>query len=549
MEQKDVRAYLRPVLKRWWLFFLIVPVVTIGTYLYYSHKPKVYESAAQLYVQPSTLEALIFGNKTDAQSRIGDFALLIQTSRVSERAEQLLIAEAEEKQAAAPPRQPQKTKATTKKGSKKHAKQKPTPPAAAPPGAVPAGSVGAEAVEKSSFLVVTAQSPTPEGAARLANAYANAFAEMQRKKIGAEARRGADSANVRLKELGKETDENSNRRESLEEQIEELNLIASQPAASGGVSLVQAAAPNPTPIGHDPKGNAIFAFIVGLMLAIGGAYGLEFLNRRINRIEDVEEIYDLPVLTEIPQVPKPAPQAEHGVTMAKTLHGPFHRLQTNLEMQARERPLRTIVVASAAPGEGKSMVARNLALAYSEAGRRVAVLDADLRKASMSGLLAAHEGLGLSDILSGRASFGDAVQEVAVQVGSNGNGMRLGDVPDDARPHGGELAMVPAGEHHGNLAMALSSEEMRQTLHSAAEIYGTVIIDSPPLLAVADGLPLLSEADAVVVVTRMGTSTRDSARRLLAELRRVPDVFIAGIVVNGISPRVYRARSYGYYYS
>jgi Mrp family chromosome partitioning ATPase len=235
--------------------------------------------------------------------------------------------------------------------------------------------------------------------------------------------------------------------------------------------------------------------------------------------------------------------------MAKTLHGPFHRLQTNLEMQARERPLRTIVVASAAPGEGKSMVARNLALAYSEAGRRVAVLDADLRKASMSGLLAAHEGLGLSDILSGRASFGDAVQEVAVQVGSNGNGVRLGDVPADARPHGGELAMVPAGEHHGNLAMALSSEEMRRTLASAAEIYGTVIIDSPPLLAVADGLPLLSEADAVVVVTRMGTSTRDSARRLLAELRRVPDVFIAGIVVNGISPRVYRARSYGYYYS
>lgn len=541
MDHKDLRTYLRPVLKRWWLFALIVPVVTIGTYLYYAHKPKVYESAAQLYVQPSTLEELVFGNQTDAQSRIEDFALLIQTSRVSERAEKLLIAEAEEKQAAA-----------THKGKGAGAKKgkQPSPaPATVPPGAVPPGTIGAEAIEKSSFLVVSAQSSTPQGAARLANAYANAFAEMQRQKIGTEARKGAEAATERLHELGKKTaNENSNRREGLEQQIEELNLIASQPASSGGVSLVQAATPDPLPIGHNPTGDAIFAFVVGLMLAIGAAYGLEFLNRRINRIEDVEEVYDLAVLTEIPQVPTPAPHAQHGVTMAKALHGPFHRLQTNLEMQARERPLRTIVVASAAPGEGKSIVARNLALAYREAGRRVAVLDADLRKASMGGLLAAHEGLGLSDILSGRASFGDAVQEVAVQVGSNGNGSEGGAAPG-GRAFGGELAMVPAGRHHGEPVMALSSEEMRQTLTSAADIYGTVIIDSPPLLAVADGLPLLSEADAVVLVTRMGVSTRDSARRLLAELRRVPDVFIAGIVVNGISPRVYRARSYGYYYS
>jgi Mrp family chromosome partitioning ATPase/capsular polysaccharide biosynthesis protein len=527
LDQRDVRTYLRPVLKRWWLFVLIVPVVTIGTYLYYSHKPKVYESSAQLYVQPSTLGQLIFGNKTSAQSQIENFALLIPTSKVSERAEKLLVEEAEGG----------KAKGAGKKGEP------------APPGAVPPGSVAAESIEKSSFLVVSAQSSTPKGAARLANAYARAFAEMQRQTIGTEAKRGAEAAERRLKRLGKPTEENATRREGLEQQIEELNLIAAQPATNGGINLVQEAGPNAEPIGQNPKGNAIFAFIIGLMLAAGGAYGLEFLNRRIGRIEDAEETYDLPILTEIPQVPTPAPKAQHGVTMAKTLHGPFHRLQTNLEMQARERPLRTIVVASAAPGEGKSIVARNLALAYSEAGRRVAVLDADLRKASMGGLLAAHDGLGLSDILSGRASFGDAVQEVAVQVGTNGNSARLGAIPADARPQGGELAMVPAGEHTGNLAMALSSDEMRQALSSAAEVYGTVIIDSPPILAVADGLPLLSEADAVVLVTRLGVSTRDSARRVLAELRRVPDVYVAGIVVNGISPRVYRARSYGYYYS
>ena len=112
----------------------------------------------------------------------------------------------------------------------------------------------------------------------------------------------------------------------------------------------------------------------------------------------------------------------------------------------------------------------------------------------------------------------------------------------------GELAMVPAGAHAGDLTATLASGHLRETLAAAAGAYDTVIVDSAPVLAAADVLPLLSEADGVLVVTRLGVSTRDSARRLLTAIGRVPNAHLVGVVVNGIPSRIYRTRAYGYYY-
>jgi Mrp family chromosome partitioning ATPase/capsular polysaccharide biosynthesis protein len=501
-EQKDFRDYLRPVLKRWWLL-LIVPLATIGTYLYYDHKPKSYQSSAEIYVQSSPLDQIILAKGREAPTNIENFALLIQTSAVGEKAAKLLAKEGGED-------------------------------------SVPSGGVEALGIEKSSFIVVTATSDSPQGAARLANAYVEAFQEMQGKQVHREAKQAAESSEEQLAEIERRRG-TIHRREALEQQIQDLNLIASQPSANAGINVAEHAFPVDVAVGHDPKGNAIFAFVISLMLAIAAAYGLEYLNRRISRVEDVEEVYELPILTEIPQVDSPAPLTHGGPTLAEPLEQPFQRLRAHLDMEALERPLRTIVVASAAPGEGKSIVARNLALAYREAGRNVAVLDADFRRPSIGRLMAAREDLGLADILSGRASFGEVVQEVPARGNGNGHG---GFGPGPAEAARGELAMITAGS--GDVSSALSSPQMRSTLTAAADAYGTAIIDAPPLLAVGDGLPLLAEADAVIVVVRLGVSTRDSARRLLAELARVPDIHLAGVVVNGISQRAYRARSYGY---
>jgi capsular exopolysaccharide synthesis family protein len=516
-QPKDLRDYLRPVLKRWWLIAAVVPIVTTGTYLYYDGKPKAYTASSKLYIKPSALNQLLLGKSGAVKEvDIQNLSLLIETRGVASEVAKTLAREDSKGKDGKSARG--KKKASSSSGGE----------------APPTGTVTATPVEGTTFILITATAPTPGGAARLANAYARTFVTLQTRQGRRETRQTIHSAESQLDRL--DFSDESTRRESLEDKLQTLKLLASQPASSEGLQQIEAAVPPAAPIGDDPKGHAIFAFFVSLMLAVGGAYGLEYLNRRIRSVEDAEEVFDLPILTEVPSVDAPAPVEANSVVMAGVLHEPFRRLQMNLEMLSRERPIRTILVASAVPVEGKSVVARNLALAYREAGRNVAVLDADLRKASLGELLAARHGPGLSEILAGQASFGQVVQEVQVRASGNGNG----------RVRSGELAMVPAGQRHGGASLA--SGEMRQTLRTAADTYGTAIIDSPPLLAVPDVLPLLSEADAVVLVMRLGVTTRDSARRMLSELRRLGDVNVVGLVVNGVPSRVYRARSYGYYY-
>jgi Mrp family chromosome partitioning ATPase/capsular polysaccharide biosynthesis protein len=520
-EQRDFRAYLQPVLKRWWLILAVVPVVTIGTYLYYDSKPKVYEASTEMFIQPSPLSQLLL--ETNSQSGPGtveNLAILLQTSAVREEAAKII-----------------ENGGKGKGGSP-----------------VPAGSIVAEQVGASSFIAIRALAPTPVGAAVLANAYAKAFVKTQTRQFRSEASETLKTAEQQLSQLNGASSGSAaeERRVGLEAKIQTLQLVSAQPG-SAGIRQVEAAFPSSVPVDHNPKSNAIFAFVISLMLAIGACYGLEYMTRKVSSIEDVEEIYELPVLTEVPKVDSPAPQGDGGMAMEKMLHQPFQRLQMNLDMLSRQRPLRTILVASAAPGEGKSIVARNLALAYQEAGRHVAVLDADLRKATLGGMFDAKQGSGLADILAGRASFGQVVQEIKANPSTNGNGAFGEGVATRMTPPAnndgvGEIGMVPAGQPHQTLPTALASPEMRETLRMAAETYGTAIIDSPPILAVSDVLPLLAEADGVLLVTRLGVSTRESAQRMMAEIRRISNVNVIGVVVNGIPPRTYRTRAYGYYY-
>jgi Mrp family chromosome partitioning ATPase/capsular polysaccharide biosynthesis protein len=514
-EKRDLRDYLQPVLKRWWLILAVVPLVTIGTYLYYDHKPKSYGAATELYVQASPVSQLLNGDegRFATEATIANLSLLIQTRAVGAQAEKIL----------------------KERGVKR-----------------PPGSVSAEQVPESSFIVVSAISSTPRGAALLANAYAKAFILTQEKQLHGETAETLKLAEKQLAQLGTGL-KNLNKRESLEEQIQTLRLVHSQTSGAAGVKVVERAFPSSVPLNHDPMSHAIFALVLSLMLSIGAAFGLEYMTRKISSVEDVEEVFEMPILTELPKVDAPTPwDASGGVAMTKQLHEPFNRLQMNLDMLAHERPLRTILVVSAAPNEGKSMVTRNLGLAYREAGRNVAVLDADFRKATLGGLFDANSGPGLTDVIAGRASFGQALQEVAVPVGQNGSGGDQHLVTRPARyvghPGHGDLAVVPAGVHHGDLAATLASGGMRSTLQAATDVYERVLIDSSPVLAAADVLPLLSEVDGVIIVTRVGVSTRDSAQRMLKELVRVPGINVVGVVVNGIPERTYRTRAYGYYY-
>jgi Mrp family chromosome partitioning ATPase len=208
-----------------------------------------------------------------------------------------------------------------------------------------------------------------------------------------------------------------------------------------------------------------------------------------------------------------------------------------------------LLVTSGIPGEGKSTVVRDLALIYAEAGEAILIIDADLRRPSIARLLGVEPPLGLAQVLRREVGIAEAVVPLH-RPGARGvsaNGSNREALTGDPRLRG-SIDLLSYGECVPNPVGLLGSEAMKSTLTAARGRYDIVILDSAPLLAVADTVPLLEAVDAVLLVARLGLSTRDTADRLTALIERVPKANLAGIVTNDLRGGLLDERygTYGY---
>jgi capsular exopolysaccharide synthesis family protein len=183
------------------------------------------------------------------------------------------------------------------------------------------------------------------------------------------------------------------------------------------------------------------------------------------------------------------------------------------------------MVASALPGEGKSSVVRNLAIAYRDAGLRVAVLETDLRRPSLATLFDVEAEPGLAEALNEHASGAELLQQVAVADAKGGG--------SNGRP--GRIDVLTSGRVPDDPTALLTPERLRPVLATLAADHDIVLVDSAPTLTVSDSLPLLPLVDGVVLVVRARLSTPASAARLRRTLKRIADVQIVGTVVNDVT--------------
>jgi Mrp family chromosome partitioning ATPase len=275
--------------------------------------------------------------------------------------------------------------------------------------------------------------------------------------------------------------------------------------------------------------------------------------------EELETAYGSPLLAVLPHADKTAPLAADGPALGREFREPFRVLRTNVELASVDAQPRTIVVSSAMPGEGKSTVVRNLALAFREAGKRVAVVDLDLRHSALATLFGVPLGPGMTDILRGGATLDEVAHPVRTSLpvidelvgagaaapathestngssGTNGSG-----------PHTPELTLLMGGARPANPPSVLASERVVEVLDELAAGHDIVLIDSAPVLAVTDTVPLLRYADAAVFVGRLGVTTRDTVKHLREFLARVPDLNTLGVVANDLSKTEAGAYGYGY---
>jgi len=301
---------------------------------------------------------------------------------------------------------------------------------------------------------------------------------------------------------------------------ERLSTARIQEQAEGrGLRVIDLAALPASPASSPVNKWILMRLLIGLGLGIGVAALIEYLNQPIETEDDITRATGLPVLGWLPRVElgqvtsMPLSFVETPTPLALPAEG-CRAIRTSLESLSRQRNLRTIMLASAGPKEGKSTVLLNLGWVFHELGRRLIVVDSDLRRPSLHRALRSPSQSGLADLLADDISWDQAQRSIKE-----------------------DFVLLPAGNARvANPGALLSADKIRRFLDLATERGDLVLFDSAPLLAVSDNLILASMVDGVVLVVRAGQTQRRDLIRVKDQLEKV-GAFLLGVVLNEVSPR------------
>ncbi len=287
--------------------------------------------------------------------------------------------------------------------------------------------------------------------------------------------------------------------------------------------------------------NVFLGALLGLILGVGAAFFLEYLDRTVRTSSDVESLLGIPVLGIIPRLRRLEDAAATGSALGSRglplivamdpldpAAEAYRNLRMNLTfMGTEEEPVKSILFSSPGPSEGKSTTAINFAVMLAQQGQRVLVVDSDLRRPSLHRALDVLREPGLTNLL-----IGDA------------------DVRETIRPNVlPNLDFLPSGPFPPNPSELLNSKAMGRLIEELEQRYDQIVIDSPPVLAVTDAAVLAVHTDGAVLVLRSGETEQRTAERAVEQLRRV-GVKVFGAVLNEVSAAT-RDESYylQYYYS
>jgi capsular exopolysaccharide synthesis family protein len=314
----------------------------------------------------------------------------------------------------------------------------------------------------------------------------------------------------------------------LQNRAQSLSLLSQLKV--GDVKVISEAIPPSGPSSPKTSRNTALGAFVGLILGIGLVLMLERIDRRIRTPEELEAVYRLPLLG---AVPRSAALARAGSEKEGVRQAPpvaeseqFNLIRARLRYFNINSVLRTVMVASAEAGDGKSLVARNLAEAAARSGAKTLLLETDLRQPTLVKQLSLPDGRGLADVLIGATTMQEAIKSIPLDAGATLDLLSAGAV---LPPNPGEL---------------LESGALEQLLGRVRSEYDLVVLDIPPLTVVSDAFVLLTKVDGIVVVGRIGGSRRNAAERLHQVLSS-SGATLLGVVAN--FSRSAGASAYSYY--
>jgi polysaccharide biosynthesis transport protein len=337
---------------------------------------------------------------------------------------------------------------------------------------------------------------------------------------------------IELGVLQREADSNRQIYESLMQRTKETDISSAR--RSSNVRIVDPAEVPRAPISPNIQRDMLIAFGGSLLFAVGLAFVFERLDNRIKTPQELKATVGVPFLGMVPITPLPKGAADPvlGNGVSPNFAEAFKTIRTNVLFSSADEGMRTLVITSAGPGEGKSVVSSNLAMALAQTGQRVLLIDADMRRPRVHEIFGFPQEPGLSNVLTGNARPSDAIR----RSGVNG------------------LWYLSSGHIPPNPAELLGSDKFADFIGSLEQHFEWVVIDTPPVLVVADSSIVANKASGVVFVVAADHTGRQTATAAIEQLDAASAHVIgsvlnrADIVRNPYYYAAYYRKEYSKYY-
>ena len=396
-------------------------------------------------------------------------------------------------------------------------------------------------------VAVTVDSTDPHWAAKLANLYAATFAAYDQSSYVARVKKAEQYIAGQMKTYTTPAQQNSSDYALLNQYLRNLQILAA--TTTGDFSLAVPAYAHSTPIAPRPKRSALMGAVLGFVLGVALAFLREKLDTRLHDHREVGEIMDLPVIGRVGRIPVEALAKGSLVVMSEAdgrAAESMRVLRSNLQFASLGEENRVLMVMSAQKGEGKSLVTANLAASLALAGKKVMLVDADLRRPRVHSLFGVRNTHGVSSVIAGFCSLDEALQTYhlsgpkVVTIHGNGDGAHASE--SDTSP---QLTLLTSGPIPPNPGEMVASRRFAHIVRElAGKGYDYVLIDSPAFLAVGDAAALAGVVDAIVLLVNMKMINKPTLEESRDFLRPLPPTKL-GVVT--VMDSVGRNERYHYY--